>query len=318
MKIALVGATGNVGGPLSRSLLAAGHQVRALTRGGKASDELERLGAEIYNGTFEDASSEVSTFFDGADAAYTMVKTDWTEANHYATVADRIVAGVRGSSVNRVVNLSAMGADLSTGAGHSSDFYKLESALDALPSAQVIHLRCGWFMENFCRIADGVAKYGRVAGMMPPHVKLPCIAACDIPAVAERTLLDPPPEHRVIVEVQGSEDLTMFDVVDQIARKIGRRVDYIHIATDDEDAKAMFLKDFGTPEVWQHRVEMYDAFALGHARFHEPRSARNSTSTTFDRFLDQTWMPIYKAALAKKDSLPETFESYLMARHSGR
>lgn len=318
MKIAVVGATGNIGSILSRSLLAAGHHVRALTRGGSASDELQRLGAEIYTGTFEDASSNVSRFFDGVDAAYTMVKTNWTEADHYATVASRIAAGLRGSAVSRVVNLSALGADLAKGAGHSSDFYELESALDALSSVQVIHLRCGWFMENFCRIAEGVARYGRVAGMMPPHVKLPCIATCDIPVVAERMLLNPPPAHRVIIEVQGSEDLTMLDVVGQIARKIGRPVEYNHIATDNEDAKALFLKDFGRLEIWQHRVEMYDAFALGHARFREPRAAENSTSTTFDQFLDQSWMPIYRAALATKDTSPQTFESYLTARYGTR
>lgn len=318
MKFAVVGATGNVGGLLSRSLLAAGHQVRALTRGGPASDDLKRLGAEIYNGTFEDASSQVSTFFDGADAAYTMVRTDWTEADHYACVAARIAAAIRQSGVRRVVNLSAMGADIPSGAGHSSDFYKLEGALDTLASVQVIHLRCGWFMENFCRIAEGVAKYGRVAGMMPPHVKLSCIATCDIPGVAELMLVNPPASHRVIVEVHGSEDLTMLDIVDKIARKIGRPVDYIHISTKDENARAIFLKDFGTPEIWQHRVEMYDAFALGRARFQEQRSTLNSTSTTFDQYLDQAWMPVYKAALAGRDSLPETFESYLTARYSMR
>ena len=45
MRIAIVGATGRIGAKLTRGLLSAGHQVKALSRGGPALDALVQLGA---------------------------------------------------------------------------------------------------------------------------------------------------------------------------------------------------------------------------------------------------------------------------------
>ena len=44
MRIAVVGATGNIGAPLTRKLLEAGYEVRAMSRGGAKLDELVKLG----------------------------------------------------------------------------------------------------------------------------------------------------------------------------------------------------------------------------------------------------------------------------------
>src|SRR5690606_21633370 len=54
--ILVTGATGHQGGTLARVLLERGHKVRAFTRfpTSEGARRVERLGAEIYRGDFED------------------------------------------------------------------------------------------------------------------------------------------------------------------------------------------------------------------------------------------------------------------------
>ena len=62
MKIAVTGGSGVVGAAVVRHLVAAGHQVRALTRTGKAAARVTDLGAEPVPGDVLDRSSLVELF----------------------------------------------------------------------------------------------------------------------------------------------------------------------------------------------------------------------------------------------------------------
>lgn len=63
MRIAIVGATGRIGAKLTRSLLHAGHQVKALSRGGPALDALVGIGAVPFLGSFDTGQGELDKFF---------------------------------------------------------------------------------------------------------------------------------------------------------------------------------------------------------------------------------------------------------------
>lgn len=92
MRIAVVGATGRIGARLTENLLAKGHSVKALSRGGPALDALVAKGAEPFIGSFDTDDCELSTFFEDADAAFLMVKTLWAAEDfhgHYPAVALR-------------------------------------------------------------------------------------------------------------------------------------------------------------------------------------------------------------------------------------
>src|SRR4051794_20698739 len=77
MRIAIVGATGRIGAKLTRKLLSAGHQVKALSRGGPGLNVLAKMGAEAFLGSFDTGAGDLDKFFEDADAAFLMVKTDW-------------------------------------------------------------------------------------------------------------------------------------------------------------------------------------------------------------------------------------------------
>lgn len=308
MKIAVVGATGNIGARLTRKLLEGGHQVRALSRGGAGLDRVVKLGAEPFIGSFDEGTGDLASFFKDADAAFTMVKTDWSNLHgHYPAVAERLLAALQGSPVKLVVNLSSFGADVPEGTGHFVGFHQLEQVLNRLAGPKLVHLRGGYFMENLLAWTDAVARHGRMTYYFRPDVKLPLIATRDIAEVAARDLQNPPAAPHTVREV-GSEDLDKREMATVIAREIGRPVEYVAVPLDREDIGKEFVRRFGTAEKLQYDVDTHRAMNDGRVAFHTRRAP---LPTSFAAFVHDTWRPAYEEALANRDSRPENFRSWL-------
>lgn len=303
MRIAVVGATGRIGATLTRTLLGAGHQVKALSRGGPALDALVAAGAEPFLGSFDTGAGHLDDFFQDADAAFLMVKTDWNNIHgHYPTVAQRFVDALRGSPVRLAVSLTAIGSEVSGSTGHFESFHHLDRTLNQLDAIDLVHLRAGWFMENMLFFADGVARHGRIGWSLQPDVALPWVATQDIAGLAARELTSPTGGHRVVREV-GSEDLTMPEVAALIAGEIGRPVEYRFIDRNRPEVEAMFLERFGTPERWLDDSLTLDALNSRRVRFH---GSRSPLPTSMDSFLKDVWKPAYLRSLAGRQET-ETF-----------
>ena len=308
MKIAVVGATGRIGAKLTRILLDAGHQVRALSRGGPALDALVALGAEPFVGSFDTGVGELDEFFDGIDVAFLMVKTDWENIEgHYPAVAKRFVEALQDSRVKLAVSLSAMGSDVKGKSGHFESFYHLDQTLNQLSHVDLVHLRAAWFMENTLAWTGPVAKYGRIAWSYKPDLKMPWVAIDDIAELAAKELMNPTGQHRVIREV-GSEDLTMLEIADIVGKEIGRPVEYRFIDGRRKDLETEFLKRFGTLERWQDDILTSDALNNGDVRFQGDEDVRPPLPTTMESVIKTTWKPRYLKALANGE--PETFHMW--------
>jgi uncharacterized protein YbjT (DUF2867 family) len=306
MRIAVVGATGRIGSRLTRTLLAAGHEVRALSRGGVALDALVELGAIPILGSFDTGTGDLRSLFQHADAAFLMVKTDWNNLHgHYPAVARRFVEALRDSTVKRAVSLTAIGSDVQGPTGHFEGFYKLDQALNQLENIDLVHLRAGWFMENALAWTGSVARYGRIGWNVKPEVTLSWVATPDIAAVAAGALIDPARDHRVVREV-GSEDLTMGEVAALIGREIDRPVAYRFVDSHRKDVEAEYLDRFGTAERWLDQCQTAEALNDGRVRFHGPREP---LPTSMAAFVRNAWKPRYQEALAGGDE-PETFHMW--------
>jgi NAD(P)-dependent dehydrogenase (short-subunit alcohol dehydrogenase family) len=72
----VTGATGHTGRPIALGLLAAGHAVRIVSRSADKAKELTAKGAALFAGDASDAEL-LARAFEGADAAYLMVPSDY-------------------------------------------------------------------------------------------------------------------------------------------------------------------------------------------------------------------------------------------------
>lgn len=309
MRIAVVGATGRIGAKLTRTLLAAGHQVKALSRGGPALDALVEAGAEPFLGSFDTGAGELDGVFQDVEAAFLMVKTDWNNIEgHYPAVAQRFVDALGGSPVKLAVSLTAMGADAAGKTGHFELFHHLEQRLNELNEINLVHLRAAWFMENTLAWTASVARYGRLAWFYEPDLKMPWVATEDIAELAANELTNPTGEHRRIRET-GSQDLTMNELAAIVGREIGKPVEYRFINRSRKDLEDAYLASFGTPEHWLDDSRSADALNRGVVRFHGGNGVRPPLPTTMEAFIKSAWKPRYLEAVAGNDR-PETFEMW--------
>src|SRR4249919_3792634 len=72
---AILGASGNTGSVVARTLLASGKKVRLVVRDASKVSALTALGAEAVIGTVEDAAS-LTKAFQGAEGAYVLMPPD--------------------------------------------------------------------------------------------------------------------------------------------------------------------------------------------------------------------------------------------------
>jgi uncharacterized protein YbjT (DUF2867 family) len=311
MKIAVVGATGNIGLRVCRRLLAAGHHVRALSRGGRLLDELVRLGAEPWVCSFDGGTGDLGGAFQGMDAAFTMVRSDWTNLFHYRQVAARLADALQASPVSLIVNLSAYGAEIGEGVGHFSDFWRLEQTLNQVAGRRKVHLRAGWFMENYHGHFDSIARYGMIATELRSDLKVSHVATCDIADAAAHEFIHPVADALTVRELRGSADLSQAEAASLISGVLGRRIEAARIDPDQAGLKEEFVRRFGTAEQWEHRLVTYNAMNEGRICFHEPRTPDNSQPTRLQDFLRMIWRPPYDDAVTTLASRPESFTTWV-------
>lgn len=281
MRIAVVGATGRIGAKLTENLLASGHSVKALSRGGAVLDALVAKGAEPFIGSFDTGVGELGSFFEDADAAFLMVKTLW-DGNlhgHYPAVALRFFDALRDSPVKLAVSLTGMGSEVSGNTGHFQPFYILDQILNRLQGINLVHLQGGWFMEGLFQWADSIAQYDRIAWSLDPNVKTPWVAIQDIADFAAREFDNPTDQHRSIKEL--GVDYTMPEIATTIGRALGRKVDYHFVDRSDREIESVFRERYGDLGRWVYDNDTLAALNDGRVMFHDDRPAVRTTMEDF-------------------------------------
>lgn len=290
---AIVGATGNTGRVVTEHLLAKGRQVRAIGRSSERLHPLEALGATSFLGSLEDAA-DMARAFCGVTAAYLMIPPKRVGLGYYKRVGEVFAQALRHSEVSHVVSLSSIGAHLRENAGHISDFYDLEQAINDVAEVSVVHLRAGFFMESLYSATNGIKNTGVMTGLLRPDLAVPRIATRDIGAVAA-TLLDRLDfEGNTTRELLGQRDLAMPEV----ARVFGEAVGLATLPYEQTpfDRAERELVQSGLPkELARHRIKMYAGFNDGTIRWLEQRSTRNTTPTSIETFAAEEFAPRFHA-----------------------
>lgn len=153
MRILVTGATGNVGRPTARALVARGHDVRAVVRGGERDglpDGVERVALDFHDPRSWDAALR------GCDGLFLLRPPPIADV---AATLNPLATRARDLGVTRVVFLSVTGA----GSVRFIPHRKVEDHLRALDGVRWTFLRAGFFMQNLATAyRDDIARDGRI------------------------------------------------------------------------------------------------------------------------------------------------------------
>jgi uncharacterized protein YbjT (DUF2867 family) len=295
--IAVMGASGNIGGRISEQLLTAGHKVRALGRSAEKLAGLKARGADVLLGDVVDTAF-LTHAFSGADGAFTLQPPNPTAADYpprQNEEGETIARAAGDSGVPYLVALSSVGADLSAGTGPIAGLHRQEERLKRLTKTNVLVLRPGYFFENFLHVLGLIKHQGINGSAIGGDTVLPMIATRDIGDVAARALASRDWSGFQVRELLGPRDLTHTEATRILGAAIGKP-DLPYVTFPYPDYAAAMVQAGLSKSMADLYAEMAKAFNDGIVVSREGRTASNTTPTTFEQFARDVIAPAYAAA----------------------
>lgn len=294
----VTGATGNTGRVVANRLLDQGKNVRVIGRNRERLQPFVARGAEAFVADLSDQTA-VKQAFAGADAVYAMIPPDVASPDFRAQqgrVTAAIAAALEHAGVTHAVTLSSIGADKESGTGPVVGLHGLEQALNRIAALNVVHLRAGYFMENTLGQAAAIKAMGKTAGPLRGDLKLPIIATRDIGNKAADWLLALDFNGKQARELLGQRDLSMNEATSIIGQAIDKP-DLQYVQLPDAMIQPILVQMGMSPNMAALIIEMAGGLNSGHMRALEPRTAQNTTATSFETFVKEEFVPLYRAQM---------------------
>jgi len=292
MSIVITTPTGNIGGSALNQLLQAGADVSVIVRQPEKLSDSIRSRVKVHRGSLTDVEL-VTKAFQGAKAALWVTPPDFTHpdvAAYHSELGAVAATAIKESKIPYVVNISSAGAQLDN-AGPVSGLGAIERRLNEV-AENVVHLRPGFFMENFLQQLDSIKRDGAIYELIPGDMPYPIIATQDIGAVAAQLLLETKWSGQSVRGLHGPADLTFANATKILSDSIGRKVEYVQITPDQ--AYHAFLGIGASPGFAKALVEMYQALARPGV-IAESRTPETTTTTTLREWSDKFFRPLFAA-----------------------
>ena len=286
----ILGASGNTGAIISDSLLSKGKKVRVIGRDAGRLQRFVRKGAEAFTADMSDAAA-LTKAFGGARAAY-LILPPITTREDQERQSDAIAKAVKESGLRYAVYLSSYGAHVPEGTGPVTGLHSSEQKLNAIGGLNVLHLRAAYFMENNLAAIGTIQGMGIFGHALLPDLKLPMIATPDVGNYAAERLLALDFSGKETRELLGERDLSMTEVTAAIARGIGKPDLRYERFSYDQMQQALTQMGFSSKKAAVY-IEMFQAINAGVLAAQEPRSPKNSTPTSFEKFVQDVFAPSY-------------------------
>jgi uncharacterized protein YbjT (DUF2867 family) len=273
-KIAVTGSTSDTGRVISGILKYSGHEVIDISRA---------------NGIDIDNQEVINNAFKGVEAAYLMVPFDMSAPDLHRReeiLCANMAKAVEINKVKRVVVLSGANAYLKSGTSLGAAM--LEDKINALNIPEVVHLRCGFFMENFLK-GLGFAQQAR-SGIFQTafrgNIGTPMIATKDVGNVAATILMAEPFAQPRVRELLGPRDYTMQEATHILGAAIGVP-NLIYQQCSYDAALDSMMRSGASSSFAKAVIETARSFNSGKRWALEPWSVENTTSTTLEEFAEE-------------------------------
>ncbi|MCX5683010.1 MAG: NmrA family NAD(P)-binding protein [Planctomycetota bacterium] len=297
MKIAVTTPTGHIGSKLTDILLEKGAKVILLARDPSKVKQFVIRGAEILQGSLEDEGF-VSRATRNVDALFWLSPPNMRATDLRAfqnQLGQSAAQAIRTNDIPRVVNISSIGAHLVSDTGPIAGLHDVENLLNEA-AANVTHLRCGFFFENYLYQAEHIKHDASLYLPVSGRRRLPMIATADIARAAAELLLDEQWTGRNVRGLQGPRDLSFDEAAESISRGLGFQVRHLRVA---EDTARLAMKSMGAGDnVIETMIEMYHAMSSGLLTPAEPRTRETTTPTTLEQFAHEVLLPLVTEPVA--------------------
>lgn len=295
----VLGATGNIGSVIAKTLLDKGEKVRVVGRRAGTLQQFVQKGAEAVVADVTDVDVLTMAFRDSR-AAFLMIPPNMTSPDYRADqerIGDSISAAVKASGLQYAVNLSSIAAHEPAGTGPIAGLHSCENKLNAIDKLNVLHLRPAYFIENHLAGLGMIQMMGIYGGALKADMPIAMIATRDIGAFAAERLLKLDFSGKQTRELLGERDLTMNEVAAVMSRTLNKpELRYVQFPYPQVE---QVLLQMGTPaKTAALFIEMFDGFNTGICAGLEPRSAANTTPTTIESFIKDVFAPAYQGKAA--------------------
>lgn len=237
--IAVLGATGTVGGKVAAMLLEQGIPVRAMVRDPEKAKPLRDEGAEIVVGNMLNID-DLRNAFDRCDGAFLLtprnVKSE-DPVEEEIEIGKNYGRALMDSTVGHVVHLSVIAARQNTGIPHFDSKRWVEDSI-ASGEVDVTFLRPTFFMENLLKQLPLMQEMGMISLPLPPDASIPMVATDDVAYAAVESLKGGGcgcAEYDLL----GPKNYTMLEVAEIVGRAVGKDIRYYQLPDDQAVDKFM-------------------------------------------------------------------------------
>ncbi|MBC7901568.1 MAG: NmrA family NAD(P)-binding protein [Saprospiraceae bacterium] len=260
----VTGATGQTGSVVANTLLEKGLPVRVIVRSEEKGKPWKDRGAEVAIADVQDADA-LTGAFEGGKALYLMIPPNYQSEDLMAESDIAIKAfqiAIKNSSLEKLVVLSSIGAQLPSGTGPVVSLHRLEQALQD-SEIPVTFLRPPSFMENWTPVLDTVRSEGVLPSFhLPLDEKIPQISTDEIGRIAAEEMQ----EYTEGIKVRELAGIfySPNDVAESFSRVLGKPVTAVPVP---EEQWLDILTTYSSPRNAEIMYELFEGMNSGRLTF---------------------------------------------------
>lgn len=284
MKIVIAAASGNIGRRTAAKVTQAGVETVLLTRHPAKLSDLVAQGAiaqpissDDTPGLIEVTQNAEALFWLTPPKLDTPSLSDW-----YIQTAMAATKAVRENGIQRVVNISSIGAGAKPNLGTVSFVGEVETIFNQT-DAEVVHLRPGCFMENFLAQVEPIRHGSCVQLPYASDHDLPWISTDDIGDVAATYLLDDCWAGKWTRNLMGPENLTLLETTAILSQVLNCAIKYVQVSIESIQQQLKLLG--ATPDVQREMGNLFTALGDPNGVYATVRTPEAVTPTTFEQFI---------------------------------
>ncbi|MEG3849655.1 NmrA family NAD(P)-binding protein [Microcoleus sp. herbarium19] len=291
MKIVIASASGNIGRRTAEKVIQAGVETILLARHPEKLADLVDRGATVKLISSDDSQGLIEAT-QNADALFWLTPPKLDTPSLYDWYIQTAMAGanaVRENGIKRVVNISSIGAGAEPNLGTVSFSGNVESIFNQT-TANVLHLRPGYFMENFLAQVESIGRDRTVYFPYASDRDIPWISTDDIGDEAAKYLLDDSWAGKWTRNLMGPENLTPLQTTAILSQVLDRPIAYVQVTI--ESIQQQLASMGATPDVQKELGNLFRALGDPDGIYATARTPEAVTPTTFEKFASNKLLPI--------------------------